>query len=248
MLPEYLRERERRLLSLVEPLFPFHGDGGGPQDAWPLVAHGLLAHASRAYRSVNMLQASGLDVDAARLTRSLYDHVNTLAWLAVDPAERLARWRINDLQQRLKAHNDAANLGVDLLEGRTLSDALAAKEQDGAIPDLLTRAREADQHWHAELDVLDGPGGLRSFVGLYVVIVRNYSSYVHATFAGLNAVTEDLSGVRRRVHFWDSFVAGDGPAGIASAVFGLGLYVVSAVVGDPAGSEIEAAFAATAHP
>lgn len=104
-------QRAAALALLVEARLPIEVATTGPCDAWALVGPALFAHATRTMRSIFVLEPRGAHNDAGRLLRSLYDHVVTFAWLAVDPPTRLVLWRLEDLAQRLKTDREAAAAG-----------------------------------------------------------------------------------------------------------------------------------------
>lgn len=107
-------------------------------------------------------------------------------------------------------------------------------------PDLASKALGADRHWGPRLTVLD-EDGLGSFRGLYTFLFRDYSGLIHATFRGLNRVTEDVSEARKRVVL-QAPLEGRGPYGKATVVYGLGLYVAAEALGWPSADEVNAVF------
>ncbi len=136
-------------------------------------------------------------------------------------AARLGAWRKHDLEERLKADKEAIKAGEPLLQ-----DAVRRQKQadagsiEGNRPDLASMAAAADKHRAPSVEALDPGAGFRSFRGLYTVLFRQHSGLVHATYRGLNAVTEDLGATRRRVVL-QAPVDGRGPYGMATAVYGL---------------------------
>jgi uncharacterized protein DUF5677 len=100
-------KRADALAALVEARLPVEDDVVGVHQAWPPVGPALFSRATGTLRSIMLLRPAGAHNDAARLLRSLYDHVVTFAWLAADlSAERLALWRPKDLVERLKADRE----------------------------------------------------------------------------------------------------------------------------------------------
>ncbi|MGH3429981.1 MAG: DUF5677 domain-containing protein, partial [Mycobacteriales bacterium] len=191
--PDSIALRATALIDLVEGRLEVEGDATGPQTAWPMVGPALLAHATSSLRSIVFrLRPDGAHNDASRLLRSLYDHVVTFAWLAADPPARLALWRKEDLEQRLKIHREFAAAGEQLLPDtdREQMERDVARIE-GKAPGLASKAAMADKQWIPRIDAIQ-PHGLRSFRGFYTVLFREQSGLVHATMRGLNHVTVDL--------------------------------------------------------
>lgn len=244
MVDPSLISRAEALTALVRRRLPVDVTATGPSDAWALVANGLLAHATGTVGSIFILGRGGYHNDASRLLRSLYDHVTTFAWLAADPsAERLGTWRLKDLDTRLKADAEAQRAGEALLEDATRAQMQAELASAiVSIPDLASMAFAADRYWNDREPAIEHPNGLRSFRGLYTVLFRQHSGLVHATFRGLNHVTIDLSPTGRRVVL-QAPLDGDGPYGVATVVYGLGLRVAGHSLGWPTAGDVDAAFA-----
>jgi hypothetical protein len=234
-------ERADALATLVEIRLPIEVDPFGPQDAWPLVGPALLAHATQTMRSIILLEPRGFYNDGFRLLRSLYDHVVTFAWLAIELETRLTLWRLEDLGERLKADREASDSGEPLLDDawrEQIEMELAGSE--AGTPDLASKAVATDRHWGPRVAVL-APQGEWSFRELYTYLFRNYSGLVHATFRGLNRVTEDLTPTGKRV-VRQAPLTGRGPSGMATALHGLALFVAAETLGWPAAEEVHAVF------
>lgn len=242
--PDLIALRAAALIDLVEPSLDVESDAGGPQTAWPMVGPALLAHATSSLRSIIFrLRPDEAHNDASRLLRSLYDHIVTLAWLGADPPRRLALWRKEDLEERLKIHREFAAAGEQLLP-----DADRAQMErdvahlDGKAPDLASKATMADNHWIPRIGALR-PRSLSSFRGFYTVLFREQSGLVHATMRGLNHVTIDLGPTRKRVVSEAPLGESTGPYGMATAVYGVGLLVSAQALGYPDADVVEAIFA-----
>jgi hypothetical protein len=214
---------------------------GGP--GWPLVASGLLVHATSCLRSVVFrLGPDGAHNDASRLLRSLYDHVVTFAWLASDPPALLPVWRKVDLEERLKMDREVRAAGDRLLadpDREQMKRDVAAI--DGNAPDLASKATAADRYWAPRIEQFR-PDGLGSFRGLYTILFRQHGGLVHATMRGLNHVSVDLEPPRMRIVTKDVAPEGNGPYGMATAVYGLGLLVAAETLRWPDAAEVERIF------
>jgi hypothetical protein len=230
--------RAAALIAAAEPHLELEGDPG-----WSLVAPGLLVHATSCLRSIVFrLGPDGAHNDASRLLRSLYDHVLTFAWLASDPPGLLPVWRKADLEERLKIDREVRGAGDQLLadaDRDQMEHDVAGIEGDA--PDLASKAVAADRHWAPRI----GPfraDGLGSFRGLYTILFRQHSGLVHATMRGLNHVSVDLEPPRMRIVTKDVRPEGNGPYGMATAVYGLGLLVAADALGQPDAVEVEHIF------
>jgi Family of unknown function (DUF5677) len=242
--PDPIALRATALIDLIEKRLEVEGDAGGPQTAWPMVGPALLAHATSSLRSIVFrLRPDAAHNDASRLLRSLYDHIVTFAWLGAEPPPRLALWRKEDLEERLKIHREFAAAGEQLLND-------PVREQmehdisrlDGKAPDLASKAAMADKHWIPRIGALR-PGSLSSFRGFYTILFREQSGLVHATMRGLNHVTIDLAPDRKRVVLEAPLGEGRGPYGMATTVYGVGLLVAAQALGWPDADEVETIFA-----
>lgn len=243
--PDSIALRTAALIELVEPSLEVEGDAGGPQTAWPMVAPALLAHATSNLRSIVFrLRSDGAHNDASRLLRSLYDHIVTFAWLAADPPTRLALWRKEDLEERLKIHREFAAAGEQLLpdaDRKQMEHDVARLR--GKTPDLASKAAMADKHWIPRIGGALRPDSLSSFRGFYTILFREHSGLVHATMRGLNHVTIDLAPPRKRVVLEAPLEGRVSPYGMASVVYGVGLLVAAQALGWPDANEVEAIFA-----
>jgi hypothetical protein len=239
---DLLAQRADALAQLVEARLPLDADSNGPETAWPLVAPALLAAATGSLKSIFVLRPHEAHNDASRLLRSLYDHVVTFAWLAVDPPGRLAPWREADLRKRLTMADEFEEVGIELLS----PDARADMERDvarteGSVPNLADMAADADEYWLPRLPDLDGTG-FKSFRGLYTVLFRNHSGLVHAAMRGLNHVTIDLPRRRKRVVIQVPLGDSRGPYGMATVIHSFGLFMAEQSLGWPDANEVRAIF------
>jgi hypothetical protein len=174
--------------------------------------------------------------------RSLYDHIVTFAWLGSDPSALLPVWRKADLQARLRMDREARGAGQPLLP----EPDRAQMERDvagieGNEPDLASKATLADRHWAPRIEAFREEG-LGSFRGLYTILFRQHSGLVHATFRGINHVSIDLDPPRKRIVLEDVAQEGNGPYGMATVVYGLGLLAAAESLGWPGSAEIERVF------
>ncbi len=230
----------RALIEVVRPHLPLDVVVQGPVDAWPLVGPALIARATGTQEAILALLPLDREADADVLLRSLYEHVTTFAWLAVDPGEdRMSRWLKSDCKSRLRTDRDCRKVGVELLaqeKRREFEETVANLPKE--MPDLLGRAEGADEHWEGRIRGLRGSSPT-SFRGLYAMAYRRLTDYAHPSNLGLNAVTLDMSGGRKRVHLEERRENMKGPFGPARIVYALGLYVAAASIGWPTTAEID---------
>lgn len=154
---DVVAKRADALAALVEARLPMEADIAGVHQAWPLVGAALLSHATSTMRSIVLLGPAGAHTDASRLLRSLYDHIVTFAWLAADPGERLAVWRLEDIVQRLKAVREMAQAGEPILDDAARDE--MQREVDAATrtttPGLAAKALAADRYWAPRVEAID---------------------------------------------------------------------------------------------
>lgn len=238
-----VEQRARLLVGLVTEHLPVEGFSRGPGDSWPLIGPALVARATGSLQAIMTLLPLDRDADALILLRSLYEHVTTFAWLSSEPtAERLGRWLKSDSVARIRADDDCVRLGMPILEAdqrARLERTIASLPSE--MPDLLSQAEAADNHWSGHIDGLDESGMPSSFRGLYAFAYRRFSAIAHPSNMGLNFVTTDLDGGGHRVDLEQLQPEMRGPFGLSTVVFALGLYVAEASLGWPAAAAIDSA-------
>jgi hypothetical protein len=236
-------KRAHALAALVRAHLPAEFDAHGDNDAWPLIATGLLSRMTTTLEQLMTLRPHGLAVDAGTLVRSLYEHVVHLAWLAADPsAERIEEWRKDDLSNRVTTENDARRRGTKLFEDdefEALKAQVAALKGNKLFLEQLADA--ADKHWAGKLPGMGKSTTVKSFRGTYVFLYRNYSGTAHPTYRGLNPVIEDVSLTRKRVVL-EAAGSVTPPYGLATVIYAQALFVAAASLDWPAKDDVLAAF------
>lgn len=136
--------------------------------------------AGRTLHSVLVLEGAGCDLDAATLTRSLFEQLLRFAWLAHDPAERLMVYESSDLRTSELAVAGVRGLGHDMPhrdEWATSRLGACPERREPSVQDL---ARYADREWpHAPR--LFFTNAERPFELLYEAVYRPASRAVHGT-------------------------------------------------------------------
>jgi hypothetical protein len=215
------------------PVLPATGD----LNDWPVFAGACLARSHYALQSTMVLRLR--DVDAAVLTRVLYEHVVTFAWVAITPGEHLPRFRLRDLNERRKAASDLESFGQDLTRQRAILDRIERELAgvENAAPAVNQRALEADRYWASRLETFQ-PGRL-GFRGLYPALYRNFSMNTHPSIPGLARFTTGEAG---HVRIGIPTSLGEHGVTLAPLLFGMGLLIAAESLGWPPSREVFAAF------
>lgn len=107
---------------------------------------------------------------------------------------------------------------------------------------LANLAAAADDHWEGKVEGLRSRREAQSFRGLYATAYRFQSGLAHPGERSLHAVVVDVTATRKLVKLEDS-VEGNGPWGLATTVYALGLLVAEHSLGWPTNAEVNAIFA-----
>jgi hypothetical protein len=190
--PAQLRRINREFVGYLRSSFPRRYYR---QDSyWSLFGAAALLRMSDTVMSIMALMTRHEDGDARTLARSLYEQAVVFAWVAIDPATRLDRWRNQALKDDLARHNEAVPYGQQLLSAAEIGRAKAAV----GLPQVEPMARELDKHWPSRVNGLHPPGGLLSFHGMYQLLYRVGSRTTHASIEALSPYVQ-LRGTPRRV-------------------------------------------------
>ena len=196
MTPEMVERALGELIELVRARLPerfYRGEGH-----WRLLATALIARIAGIGESVVALVTMRRQADTQILVRSLYEHVLTYCWIAIDPRDRVYEWRDHAVVQRRRLHNDAARLGIQILSDDQFAEAAELDE----IKRLMERADEVDAYWSARITGFRPPTlgmqeGLLTLRGLYTGLYRPTSRAVHAQMETVNDCV-DFGDYRRR--------------------------------------------------
>ncbi len=80
---------------------------------WRLLGTALIARIAGIGESISALVHARRQADTQILVRALYEHVLTYCWIAIDPSNRVYKWRGHAVAQSKRLHNDAAILKID---------------------------------------------------------------------------------------------------------------------------------------
>jgi hypothetical protein len=239
-----IQARGRELVDLASRHFPQEFEVAGDATAFPLIGTALVSRMTGTMKSILALHPEGREADAGTLLRSLFEHAVHLGWLAADPSvERIQEWKKDDLESRLKADADLRERGETILtddERAAMERQVAGLYGSGLVP-LTNLAVAADKRWEGGLPGMGAHGELKSFRGFYALIYRSNSGFAHPTFRGLNVVAAEVAPGQQRAWLEERH-EGTGPYGMATLVFGFGLYLASAALDWPVAEEIGAIF------
>jgi hypothetical protein len=236
--------RGRELVDLASRHFPQEFEVAGDPTAFPLIGTALVSRMTGTMKSILALQPEGREADAGTLLRSLFEHAVHLGWLAADSsAERIQEWKKDDLVSRLKADADLRERGEPILtdEERAAMERQVAGLYGSGLAPLTNLAVAADKRWEGTLPGMGAHGELKSFRGFYALLYRSNSGFAHPTFRGMNVVAAEVAPGRQRAWLEERH-EGTGPYGMATLVFGFGLYLASAALDWPVAAEISAIF------
>jgi hypothetical protein len=235
--------RAEQLIRLVLRRYPQAWYTEGPFNEWPIVSAGLIRRAAQCMAAIVALQPGGFHSDAAVLMRTLFEHVNVFAWLAVSPNERIGPWLKNDLRQRIAANKALIGNG----EKGLITDEIVAQYEaymagvTGTYPNPEQQAKDADDHWSAILERQPTWKDAGGFSGMFRVTYRHTSKFAHPTVIGLQThLTEFGRGVV--VLDTEQPEMDPSPFAFAPGVLGMGLRIASAALGWPGLDEIDAIF------
>jgi hypothetical protein len=240
------KEKQLRIAGTLRDLYGRHAPRAVAHDnrldSWPLYSAALLARVNYCLESVICLQLR--EVDAGVLCRVLFEHVVTVAWLAVDPTTRLPRALKGECEHLRKADDALKKLVTGERDAKRLEQMrqYVRGVSEPEMPDLLTRAREADSYWGRLLDTFHR--GRRGFEGLYTVVYRNYSLFTHPS-VWASEVFVAGAGASRTIGRPQP--QGDHAITMAPILFAQALLIAADRFNWPPAEEIYAAFEAEAH-
>lgn len=212
-----------------------------PVLSWPVFASATLARASYCLESIVLLEAR--ELDAALLCRSLYEHVVTFAWVAIDPGVHLSQLLKDEADELRKSNNDIGKFFTAERDIRRLEQLQQfSRGVAGEMPSLLGRAKAADGYWARLLNTFTS--GKYGFDGQYTAVYRQFSLFVHPTTWGLEPF---VSGTGEQRTIGSPRSQGGYAVTMAPILFAQALLVASDRLGWPPTAEVLAAFG-TAEP
>lgn len=234
--------RSQRLLQVIDRYLPAAKHSTGAHDDWQLAGPALIARGVRGLHAVRALRPALCNLDAGVVVRSMFEHVVTFAWLAVDHTARMPIWVKYDRQQRIRMDNDCRSAQMPLLSDEVHAQYVAEIAAiAGELPSLLNRAEAADSHWSTVIAEHPPSSDRTSFRGIYRTLYRHGSALAHATHYGLHPIIEDhepgvfVIGPERIEDTTNSFT-------LAPVVLGMGLVISGVALGWPSMDELNEAF------
>jgi len=154
-----------------------------PFEQWELFTFACIARAHHTVQSIFLLEGRG--PDAAALTRVLYDHVVTFAWVLIDPTANYRRLLAYEHQERTKLRKELEKHAPipttrDQLDLALLSSGWDPTGKVDAAGDTYVKSRQVDEHWNARLPEI-GFAFARDYGGTF----RSYNAYVHPSVIGV---------------------------------------------------------------
>jgi hypothetical protein len=180
--PERFVRTGRALIDLVDERLPqrvYRGEG-----RWAILGQAFVARMADILRSLIRLADAGVENDRMVLLRTLYEHVVTFCWIAVDPERRLPQWGYTTHIYRLQLHFDALAYGTTILSDSEVAAIKRLRKDNAGMPGIAQRAAEVDDYWPSVVRGFRTPpeagADLLTMKGLYAGIYRIASRSVHA--------------------------------------------------------------------
>ena len=131
-------------------------------------------------RSVFILGQSGNHEDSAALVRVMADHLIMFAWLLADPKppSRLNAWKNDDLRMTSTLRGHLEKFGVEI------DPPLQPVESSVKVVSTEAAASQCDEFWEEHLTPFLRRGTAQSFAGLYAMVFRGTSPYIHPSLRG----------------------------------------------------------------
>ncbi|MBK7539974.1 MAG: hypothetical protein IPI49_32395 [Myxococcales bacterium] len=190
-----------RLLTLVPNKIVTKSDApenGRELHNWNTIAPAIVLSAANCLLSLRCLAQTGpprREQDANILLRRLYEHVVCFAWLAIEPNVNCKQWVAYDYRYRLIADEEMQQEGELGLSSEERANFEAYRSANKDMPNLLIRAREADNYWREKL--LASAPKTFSLMSTYTAIYRFSSADAHPSPQSLFAYVNPGSAAGR---------------------------------------------------
>jgi hypothetical protein len=198
--------------------------------------------------SLLCLSALERAADSLVLSRSLYEHAITLAWLTGDKDQalhRIALLQHDDYEHRGKADREIAQLrgqGVLTEENREMIAQATNQAGRRKLPPFTERASVADAEWGERFGFATGRNPLASLRAAYSTLYRFGTAFAHPTLLGLNPVIDRTP--TASVAFIEKGDQGAKSMVLVPNLLAIALVIGSDLLGRPRMSEINAVFEA----
>jgi hypothetical protein len=191
--------------------------------SWQFWATAMLARTAAILDSVTALVERGRRADSESALRTLYVHVTTFCWLAIDPDDHVDAWHRNsEAMWGVFSKESDDFFGIKVLDDETVADFASEK-----LKPIEQLADDVDAFWPDHINAFRrhpavGKKEVLTFRGLYTAIFRTTSRFAHAEVDSLQA------NVRPRNR--ELVVSMDEPAAFGRAGFALPLSAFALLV------------------
>ena len=245
--PDEIKSATDELLALVAARLPerFYLSG---EPIWRACLTAFIARITGIVESMRPLAHPDRQSDALILLRSLYEHLVTFLWLAVDPEPRVRDWYGDTMRQRRTVALEALTYGV---EGVMTDDQLRAAEEADNLKPLQQLARDVDAFWGPRIEGLyvqpaSGTKHLLTLEGLYLGIFRLASESAHATAQSVGPWAREERGDRLLVTLQPR-ASNLTWSGLAIPLFGMALVIGHERLGWPDEAQVQVINDALGH-
>lgn len=158
-----------------------------PGMSWALWATALLARSASILDAITALAERGRRADAEVALRTLYVHVTTFCWLAIDPEANVDAWHSNSQAMWGVFDREARDFyGIEVLDPADAVDLATTKMRP-----LDQLADDIDAYWPQHIKAFrphpEGRKEVLSFRGTYTAIFRSASRIAHAEVDSLQS-------------------------------------------------------------
>ena len=159
-----------------------------PSLSWQFWATAMLARTAAILDSLTALVQRGRRADAESALRTLYVHITTFCWLAIDPDDHIDVWhRSSEAMWGVFSKEADDFFGIKVYDDETVADFASEK-----LKPIEQLADDVDAFWPDHIDAFrrhpaDGKKEILTFRGLYTGIFRTTSRFAHAEVDSLQA-------------------------------------------------------------
>jgi hypothetical protein len=152
----------------------------GDDEDWGWIGPAMVARIIECSYALQSPIVRGLELDAGALTRHLFNHMVTFAYVGDNPEEYLLRFIKSDYQTQLTTHKEFAELELGNWIDPSKEEHMKTVVADSSVaslPDVRSMCVYLDKSWNLS--------GESSFLGLYATVFRQFSTIVHPTLRSL---------------------------------------------------------------
>jgi hypothetical protein len=155
---------------------------------WHFWATAMLARTGSILDSVTALAERGRRADAEVVLRTLYVHVTTFCWIAIEPDSHVDAWHKNaEAMWRVFSNESDESFGIKVLDDEIVADFASRR-----LKPIGQLAQDIDAFWPDHIEAFrrhpdTGKKEILTFSGLYTAIFRTASRIAHAEVDSLQA-------------------------------------------------------------